>query len=48
MDKSITINNGSDGAIGRALGSGSGDPGSRPSRGEIGTLPKNCKSFFIN
>ena len=48
MDKTTTSNNGSDGATGRALDSGSGDPGSSPSRGKIGTLPKNCKSFFIN
>ena len=40
MDKSITFNNGSDGAIGRALDFGSGYPGSST------TSAKNCKIFF--
>ena len=40
MDKSTSSNNGSDGAIGRALDFGFGDPGSST------TSAKNCKIFF--
>ena len=41
MDKTTTSNNGSDGATGRALDSGSGDPGSSP------PSAKNCKNSFL-